>query len=702
MRRRIGFSIAVGLVVLAAGLTWGLLPHKVEDVSPPVVLPRASSWRAPDNPDPWVLICHKPSPAALTHLGNGYLGFPAGGSGGLMEDMAAARMFVSGLYTRGELTAAPLELGLYVEADGRRVFPPDTPKAYEQHLDLKKGLLTTQYTTWVADDPIQVESRLIACRHLPGVARLAVKVVPGRAAYALAARRVTAAGERTLQGSTEQRSSPANLVCQQHEEGDSLSITTWTTSDGASALCAATRVRYPSTPAQAGEEAQAEAIMAVTQAAAPEVARQQALAIMRAAESRGFDEALHIHQTAWEQLWTSDIIIQGDPEAQQVVHSCLFYLLQSLREDGEFSVPPFGLSADRYKGHIFWDADTFIFPAIAPLHPKLGRAIVDYRVRTMKGAMRNAQGEHLPGASYAWESAESGEELAPADFPKGRHVTGDVALALWWYYQISGDDHWLREQAWPVLKNTADQWVARAYHNQTEDRYEIRQVISPDESAGIVQNSLWTNFVAKRNLEIASQVAVTAPDPLWEKVSAQLWLPFDPARQAYLAYEGDDGEHPSKQANAELVIFPGEMAMDPVVAANTFDLHRSRSQGRGPAMTEGIHAVIAARLGRTKQALQHFRQSYRPYLKGPFNHFSEYSHRDWSCFLTGCAGPVIAVLYGFAGLSPGGDPHQADPHLPESWTKLEIRGYHYRGRAYDIIITPDQPPQITPHQPRPP
>ena len=43
-------------------------------------------------------------------------------------------------------------------------------------------------------------------------------------------------------------------------------------------------------------------------------------------------KAHQFHKKAWEELWKSDIIIEGDAQAQQDVHSMLYHLYSFSRE----------------------------------------------------------------------------------------------------------------------------------------------------------------------------------------------------------------------------------------------------------------------------------------------------------------------------------------------------------------------------------
>src|SRR5205807_5626990 len=72
-----------------------------------------------------------------------------------------------------------------------------------------------------------------------------------------------------------------------------------------------------------------------------------------------------------------------------------------------------------YHGHVFWDSDIWMFPALALTQPKRAETIANYRLL------------HRPTiGGFPWQSAISGRELAPAEFTKEKHVTGDVAFML--------------------------------------------------------------------------------------------------------------------------------------------------------------------------------------------------------------------------------------------------------------------------------
>src|SRR5204862_1176539 len=91
--------------------------------------------------------------------------------------------------------------------------------------------------------------------------------------------------------------------------------------------------------------------------------------VATAAADRGYASLRADHVAAWHTLWETDVVVQDDPELQRLVHSMLFALLASAREGSDASIPPMGLSSAGYYGHVFWDADTWMFPPLVLLHP---------------------------------------------------------------------------------------------------------------------------------------------------------------------------------------------------------------------------------------------------------------------------------------------------------------------------------------------
>ena len=410
----------------------------------------------------------------------------------------------------------------------------------------------------------------------------------------------------------------------------------------------------------------------------------------------------------WPKVWqTSDIVVSGDPEAQQVTHANLFYLLSSAypgNNNGGHSIPPMGLSSNIYGGHIFWDAEVWMMPALIVQHPDYAKSIIDYRFKTLSKAKKNAKAHGFVGAEYAWESADTGAEIAPAEFSQERHITADVGWAAWQYYLWTGDNAYLQKQGWPVLQATAAYWVSRVTHG-ADGKYHIEKVISPDETAGVVSDDAYTNAVVQANLRAATAAAQTVgqgADPRWSLIADALFFPQDKARgiPAENAAPMTD-RFSAKQADTLLLIHPLNKAIDPVTAGKMLDFYSAHTIKNGPAMTASIQAVVAAKLGRGPESLDQFHDSYRPFMRGPWDAFAEKRTSNRVYFCTGMGGCLQSVLYGFAGLQVA-EPGQkaagtkiasdsvaslyANPHLPPGWGGLTVKGVRFHGKVYDISI----------------
>ena len=400
-------------------------------------------------------------------------------------------------------------------------------------------------------------------------------------------------------------------------------------------------------------------------------------------------------EAAWAKLWQdADIQIDGDGEAQQLVHKLMFDLLQSTRPGASDSIAPESLSGDFYKGHIFWDAEIWMFPALLAQHPDYARSILDYRFKHLAEAKAKAKTEGYTGADFPWESASSGKEVAPSGFSKGRHVTAGVGWAHWQYWLATQDKTWLKTRGWPVLSAVADFWAARAKKNAQTGKWDVLDVYGPDENKGETDNNTYTNAMARYCLLAAGEAAKIVGQPVnpkWQTVANNFALPFDKKGGYYLARQNDDGK-PTKQADGELVIYPAALPMDKKTAEATFDFQSKRPIRNGPAMTDAMHALIAARLGRAQEAEKAFRDSYRPFVRGPFLLFSEKRSLDRCVFTTGAGGVLQAVIYGFGGLDlskPSGL-IEGKPTLPASWKKLTITGIRRGGKRYTLTVTPEK------------
>ena len=394
------------------------------------------------------------------------------------------------------------------------------------------------------------------------------------------------------------------------------------------------------------------------------------------AKLQGTERLIAFHEKAWSEIWKTDIQITGDEQAQQDIHSMLYHLYSFTREGTSFSLSPMGLSGLGYNGHVFWDADLWMFPALLVLHPEMAQSMIEYRYERLDAAKKNAFAHGYKGAMYPWESAASGVEETPVwalSGPFEHHITADVGLAAWNYYCVTQDTAWLREKGWPILSATADFWSSRVERNGA-GQYDIKNVVSADEWDENVDINAYTNGAAKvllqHTTEAASILGLRA-DPDWALVAANIPI---------LTREGITLEHASyhgegiKQADVNLLAYPLKLITDTVQVRRDLVYYQSRVPNQGtPAMTQAIFALLYARLGQGNDAYHFFKDAYLPNLNPPFRVIAETKGGTNPYFSTGAGGVLQAMLMGFGGLDiTSHGLIQVPSKLPAGWKKLTI------------------------------
>ncbi len=424
----------------------------------------------------------------------------------------------------------------------------------------------------------------------------------------------------------------------------------------------------------------------------------RARAVVRRAASRGYRTLAAEHVAAWHGLWQTDVVLQGDPELQRVIHAMLFYLLASVREGTDASIPPMGLSSAGYYGHVFWDADTWMFPPLLVLHPDLARSMVMFRYRALGAARRNATRNRYRGAMYPWESDELGHETTPRFAWQNalyeNHVTGDVALAQWQYYLATGDSAWLARYGYPVLAATADFWASRASFDSSTGRYDIHHIVSVDEGLIGIGNDTYTNAIARKNLEfavLASRRLGQAADPKWSRVAARLYIPYDSVGAYHPTYEGAGPE--TRGSVVPLLAYPLGLPMSERAKRNDLDaaIGLLLKQGSGAMMTTTLYPAIAAELGDRALVDTLLPLSYRDHLRPPFYALAETPTNQAVHFLTGAGGFLQQIVFGWSGLRLGDEGLRPAfrPVLPSRITRLVLRNVGSRGRRYDVVVEGD-------------
>ena len=435
-------------------------------------------------------------------------------------------------------------------------------------------------------------------------------------------------------------------------------------------------------------------VSTVSSAEAPQP-RARAARELQAASERGYRRLARDNAEAWRRRWQTDIAIEGDPRLQRVVRSMLFYLLCSADAGTGLGIPPMGLSSAGYYGHIFWDSDTWMFPALVLTHPDVAHSLVAFRYRTLQAARQNARANGFRGAMYPWEADEQGHETTPRFAVQNAkseiHVTGDVAVAQWQYYQATGDSAWLAREGFPVIRETADFWLSRSTRDSTDGRYHIRNVVSVSEGLVGVSDDAYTNAVARKNLEIAAAASKRLgrpANPRWLEVAGKLHLPYDSTSEVYRTYEGAPDS--TLGDVTPLLAYPLGVPMSDRAKRGNLEpaVRRQITEGGGALMGAALLSVNAAELGDRALVDSLLPHSYQSWLKGPFLMLSETPTNNAVNFLTGAGSFLQQVIFAYTGLrlSDQGVKPVFAPVIPSSIKRLMLRQVKVRGKPYDVVV----------------
>lgn len=644
--------------------------------------------------DPWKLTATRIDPSNYygISVANGMVGVISSPEPFKVKEVVLAGTY--DLYGRGRVSNFLKSfnlLNMYLEVDGRRLDRRSTSNLV-QELDMQKASFTTSFDY---GDQATVRYTYYALRHLPFTVLLDVEIEPKK--------------DLTITGASVLESPDALRDVQNYyNEIDrphvtiSLLTSTAKSPTGKLLLCASNSFLFPE---RHGEEPRVihemwdnnmHLMKFTKKLTAGKVYRfsiagsslssahhddplNEAERLTLYARLEGRERLLQFHQRAWDELWQSRIIIEGDEQSQQDINSMLYHLYSFTREGTALSPSPMGLSGSGYNGHVFWDTELWMYPALLVLKPELAKSMMEYRYPRLDAARRNAFSKGFKGAMFPWESAETGVEETPVwalSGPFEHHITACVAIAAWNYYCVTQDKTWLRERGYPMLSATADFWASRVERNGP-GKFDIRNVVAADEWAENVDNNAFTNAAAKANLQMATEAAKLlglVPDPDWLNVANNIpILKFpDGTTREHATYNGEG----IKQADVNLLAYPLREVSDPRSIRKDLNYYEQRVPNEGtPSMTQAVFALLYARLGDSEKAFYWFKDAYVLNLNPPFRVIAEGKGGTNPYFATGAGGILQAALMGFGGLeiTPTGIT-QIKTALPPNWKSITITG----------------------------
>jgi glycosyl hydrolase family 65 len=430
----------------------------------------------------------------------------------------------------------------------------------------------------------------------------------------------------------------------------------------------------------------------------------QASRLIAMAADIGFDEIRKQNRACWNELWKGRIRLVGaEKRWQAMADAALFYLLSSTHASSPASTSMFGLATwhdyHYYFGHVMWDIETFCVPPLVFLQPEAAQGVLDYRIRSLEAARNNARLMGRRGLQFPWESApSSGAEAAPMPGSaawREDHVSLDVARAFAQFADVTGDEAFLRDKAWPVLSGVAE-WV-KSRVTERRGKYEIRASMGIAERKSPSDNAVFTNILARTILFDAISVAkrLDRPfDPAWLKIATNMVIP----KRGNVVISHDAfrlDEEKAATPDPLMGIFPLRYGFDDETEQATLSFYlKIAKRYIGSPMLSSLYGVWAARSGDRRLSLDMMERGYGDFCTGRFMQTLEYRHDMFpeqplaGPFFANLGGLLLGLILGFPKIHPGPD----DPEdwckgtviLPTGWRSIEIDRIWIRGRPWRL------------------
>lgn len=469
--------------------------------------------------------------------------------------------------------------------------------------------------------------------------------------------------------------------------------------------------------------------------------KQEALGELKELHSLGYDRLFEESKKAWEEFWQChDVRIVTDQIFDQIAIRFAIYHLHIMNYpvDNRLGVGAKGLSGEEYKGHSFWDTEIFLMPFYLFTSPKAARTLLEYRYHLLKGARKKAQKAGYRGAMYPWEAAwiedeEVCADVIGVDVETGKpmrvlcgeievHISADIAYGVWEYYQATGDREFMEKYGYEMIFDTARFWASRAQWRQDKQRYELLNVIGPDEYKEEVDNDVYTNYMAQFNMKKALELLELLPGPVFHRLDQEMDLEAlkqevkNVSDKLYLPAPGEDGIIPqndtyltlteidlekykscgqvgtihqdysmerlkevqvSKQGDLVVLmyLFPG-LFPDEVVKANYFyyEAHTTHDS----SLSKCTHAIVANDLGMENESYRFFQGAAQT------DAGNNLKSSDNGIHSAACGGIWQCVVMGYGGVRITDGELTIRPRLPKQWRSLEFT-INWKGKQMHIL-----------------
>jgi len=434
--------------------------------------------------------------------------------------------------------------------------------------------------------------------------------------------------------------------------------------------------------------------------------RAQVDAALSAARGTGFARLVADQRAFLDEFWgRADVELDGDPEVQQAVRFALFHALQAGARGEQRALPAKGLTGPGYDGHAFWDTETFVLPLLTYTVPEAARDALRWRHTTLDRARERARELRLRGAAFPWRTIDGRE--CSAYWPAGTaafHVGADIADATARYLAATRDEDFERHCGVELLAETARLWASLG-HRDAQGRFRIDGVTGPDEYTAVVDDNVFTNLMAQRNLAEAAAAARRHPDVAgahgvgeaevadWEDAAANMLVPYDderglhPQSDGFLEHERWDFDatgpeeyplllhHPYFELYRKQVVKQSDLVLAMHLRGDAFTAEQKARNFayyeaitvRDSSLSACTQAVLAAEVGHLELAYDYLGEAALVDLEDLKGNVRDGLH------IASLAGTWVALVAGFGGMRDHGGRLTFAPRLPPALDRLAFR-----------------------------
>jgi len=454
----------------------------------------------------------------------------------------------------------------------------------------------------------------------------------------------------------------------------------------------------------------------------------------REAKSKGWDAVIQEHARVWEDIWNqSDVVIEGDPEAQQGIRFNIFQLHQTYRgDDPRLNIGAKGFTGEKYGGNTHWNTELCCIPYFLYTQNKeTARNLLLYRYNQLPKAIENARklGFKDGAALYPMVTINGDEchnewEITFEEI----HRNAIIVYSIVQYTVMTGEEKYMANYGLEVMIAICRFWEQRVSFSQKKQKYVLLGVTGPNEYENNVDNNWYTNFSCvqclKFTIHYLDDIAHKYPEEYahlhrktafrnteikrWSEIIENMYYPEDEElgiivqhdgymdKELKLAHEIPANERPInqhwswdrilrscyiKQSDVLLGLYLYNYAFDPETIRRNFEFYEPKTLHES-SLSPFVHSILAARIGDIEKAYSLFLRSVRLDLDDYNNEIGEGLH------ITSMAGSWLALVKGFAGMQIIDNSVSFSPSIPKGWDKYAFK-IRFRERILNVDISPN-------------